>query len=94
MAFQLILLSFIKRNNKNMKKITLLVLTVLLMAGCNKETVKSTVTSNSVIVVDGTTQDSCEYYPSYGHKGNCKFCAERRKKELDSLTITIWEGFE
>ena len=79
-----------------MKKITLLALalTALMMVGCSKETNKPIVTSNSVIVVDGTTQDSCEYYPSYGHKGNCKFCAERRKKELDSLTITIWNGFE
>ena len=76
-----------------MKKITLLTLLTLIsfmMVGCSKETV----TRNSVIVVDETTQDSCEYYPSYGHKGNCKFCAERRKKELDSLTITIWNGFE
>jgi uncharacterized protein YcfL len=77
-----------------MKKITLLALISLMMVGCSKEMVKPTVTSNSVIVVDGITQDSCEYYPSYGHKGNCKFCAERRKKELDSLVIEIWEGFE
>lgn len=39
--------------------------------------------------------DKCEYifaapYMSYrgylAHKGNCKFCAERRKKELESIT--------
>ena len=40
--------------------------------------------------------DSCEYimgrscsgYNGYGylsHKGNCKYCAERRKRELQSL---------
>lgn len=77
-----------------MKKIVLLALVTLMMVVCCKEMNKSTVTSNSVIVVDGTTKDSCEYYPSYGHKGNCKFCAERRKKELDCLTIKIWDGFE
>lgn len=48
-------------------------------------------------VVDGYQQyvcviDSCEYLVSgtgnshnICHKGNCKFCAERRKKELVTL---------
>jgi len=32
------------------------------------------------------TIDSCEYITSIkqlAHKGNCKYCAERRKKELE-----------
>lgn len=46
--------------------------------------------------------DSCEYlkgfeeygYRGYGyfaHKGNCKFCAERRKEELEKLVIKLKE---
>ena len=79
-----------------MKKITLLALTALMMVGCRYKTTDYNVrlATNSVIVIDENTQDSCEYYPGYGHKGTCKFCAERRKKELDSLTIKIWNGFE
>ena len=79
-----------------MKKITLLALTAFMMVGCRYKITDYNVrlATNSVIVVDENTQDSCEYYPSYGHRGNCKFCAERRKKELDSLVIEIWEGFE
>lgn len=49
------------------------------------------VKDHKVIVID-----SCEYivydvsqgYSGFGfmaHKGNCKYCAERRKKELESL---------
>ena len=79
-----------------MKKITLLTFITITLVGCRYKRTGANVTlaSNPVIVVDENTQDSCEYYPSYGHKGTCKFCAERRKKELDSLALKIWEGFE
>lgn len=40
--------------------------------------------------------DSCEYIHIAGisglqHKGNCKFCAKRRKKELEELIRKIKE---
>ena len=46
--------------------------------------------------------DSCEYlegsetygYSGYGyfaHKGNCRFCKERRQKELEELVIKLKE---
>lgn len=52
---------------------------------------KNAQTSLQVVVID-----SCEYligkaaagYNGYGylsHKGNCKYCAERRKRELQNL---------
>ena len=76
-----------------MKKIILLALTALMMVGCRYEYTESNVrvASNSVIVVDKHTQDSCEYYPTYGHKGNCRFCKERRQKELKELVIKLKE---
>ena len=75
-----------------MKKLIFLALTALVMTGCNYEKVKYKVTDDYYIVVI----DSCEYVkygPSYGfqHKGNCKFCAERRKKELEELVSKLKE---
>ena len=38
--------------------------------------------------------DSCEYISAYhqlAHKGNCKYCAKRRKKELKELIKAIKE---
>ena len=50
--------------------------------------------------------DSCEYivntekyayaytegnYTTYSHKGNCRFCKERRQKELEELVIRLKE---
>lgn len=69
-----------------MKNIILLALTTLMMVGCNNEPVKYKVTEDYFIV----EIDSCEYVrygPAYGfqHKGNCRFCAERRKQELKEL---------
>ena len=76
-----------------MKKIILLVLTTLMMVGCRyKSTGTNVITvSNPMVVVDENTQDSCEYYPTYGHKGNCRFCKERRQKELEKLVIKLKE---
>jgi len=83
-----------------MKKIALLALTVLIMVGCeDQQRYAKALANNDNFGV--CVYDSCEYvvrsvgYKGFlAHKGNCKFCAERRKKELDSLAIKIWEGFE
>lgn len=80
-----------------MKKIILLALTALMMVGCRYKSTGVNIieASNAVIIVDGNTLDSCEYYPNYGHKGNCRFCAERdsikRKKELEELVTKLKE---
>ena len=69
-----------------MKKIILLTLAAVIMVGCytNKTYYSRTKTY---------TIDSCEYigycedtyYDFLAHKGNCQFCAERRKQELKEL---------
>ena len=105
-----------------MKKIILLTLTVLMMAGCNTKTeeqrynnylqeqkeVKRRIEHQnrwkgySVIVID-----SCEYIVKtintyeglnratqsgyLAHKGNCRFCKERRQKELKELVEQLKE---
>ena len=77
-----------------MKKLILLALAVVMMAGCeesNEAPKCGEANQFSIIMVD-----SCEYllrtytagYSGYGylaHKGNCRFCAERRKQELKEL---------
>ena len=65
-----------------MKKLILLVLTALIMVGCDKDAF------NKVYGYGYQEIDSCEYIvASYRitHKGNCKYCAERRKQELKEL---------
>ena len=78
-----------------MKKIILLALTALMMVGCVEKSTQPIElhTLNTYIV------DSCEYVGkgigSYSgilaHKGNCRFCAERRKQELELLAEQIKE---
>jgi uncharacterized lipoprotein NlpE involved in copper resistance len=80
-----------------MKKITLLALTAFMMVGCDNNSNSNIDTKTGGTICETIIVDSCEYikgYNSLAHKGNCKFCAERRKKELDSLALKIWEGFE
>ena len=85
-----------------MKKLILLALTSLIMAGCVYETEaeieeQKRLNGFNIIVID-----SCEYlkkkegggYLGYGflaHKGNCRFCKERRQKELEELVIKLRE---
>lgn len=77
------------------KKVVLLALAAVMMAGCEDELnyapISGKVNQFTIIVVD-----SCEYlygreaagYAGYGfiaHKGNCRFCKERREKEIKEL---------
>ena len=69
-----------------MKKLLLLALTTMMMVGCEEEMDKST----KMVQFKVLQIDSCEYlkidgYYGFSHKGNCKFCAERRKQELKEL---------
>lgn len=77
-----------------MKKLILLALTALMMMGCGNE--------RPIKNVDGVnieTIDSCEYirffthngFRVYSHKGNCRFCKERRQKELEELVEQLKE---
>ena len=75
-----------------MKKTILLALTALMMVGCSEEMDKST----KMVQFKVLQIDSCEYlrvdgYYGYAHKGNCRFCKERRQKELEELVIKLNE---
>ena len=81
----------------NMKKFALLALTALIIVGCDYNSNRNIDTKTEGCLYGTIIVDSCEYIRGgyrLAHKGNCKFCAERRKKELDSLALKIWEGFE
>ena len=73
------------------KKIILLVFTTLMMVSCynNQNDIAKSVEERDFGVC---VFDSCEYlirssgYKGYlAHKGNCRFCKERRQKELEGL---------
>ncbi len=85
-----------------MKKIILFALTALMIVGCECSTdaeieERKLLKGFNVVVID-----SCEYlkahndrgYSGYGyfaHKGNCRFCKERRQKELKELVEQLKE---
>lgn len=78
-----------------MKKI-ILVLATMMMAGCGDKVIKTDYYTGEGIRV--SIIDSCEYIhyscgwgPEYTHKGNCRFCKERRQKELKKLVIRLKE---
>ena len=77
-----------------MKKIILLALATLMMVGCGLSVEDDTEICTEVYHV--IILDSCEYYSNtikydLTHKGNCRFCKERRQKELEELVIKIKE---
>ena len=76
------------------KNIILLALTSLVMVGCGKD-VQYSIEGMEISIID-----SCEYIKCYTygfnsfvycHKGNCKFCKERRQKELKELVNKLKE---
>ena len=79
-----------------MKKIIMLALTALMMVGCVEKDSNGhiAITSDNYNNPKLSIIDSCEYINwSYGlaHKGNCRFCKERRQKELKELVIKLKE---
>lgn len=79
------------------KNIILLALTVLVMIGCGD--VKQPDGTYKPSSYKTYTIDSCEYVglaigsqsDYLAHKGNCRFCKERRQKELKELIIKLNE---
>ena len=68
------------------KKIILFALTVLMMIGCDN--------NGKPLGYTYIELDSCEYITGLNqlaHKGNCRFCKERRQKELEELVIKLKE---
>jgi len=74
----------------------LLALTVLMMVGCGDKFIETDYYTSEGLRV--SIIDSCEYIhyscgwgPEYTHKGNCRFCKERRQKELKELIEQLKE---
>lgn len=66
------------------KKLILLALTALVMVGCDN--------NGKPLGYTYLELDSCEYIVGLNqlaHKGNCRFCKERRQKELEDLVIKL-----
>lgn len=85
-----------------MKKIILLALAALIMVGCECKTDAEIEEAERLNGFNIVVIDSCEYlgksetygYQGYGyfaHKGNCRFCKERRQKELEELITKLKE---
>jgi uncharacterized lipoprotein NlpE involved in copper resistance len=77
-----------------MKKIILSALTAFVMMGCENSVEKDTklVDENYHVII----YDSCEYISGITkwdltHKGNCRFCKERRQKELKDIVEQLKE---
>lgn len=71
-----------------MKRIILLALAALMMVGCDWNSTYEVDTKKDGILYGTIIIDSCEYIRGVdrlAHKGNCKFCKERRQKELEKL---------
>jgi hypothetical protein len=75
-----------------MKKFILLALAALVMVGCEDTSISYTTSDGTIVEVI----DSCEYimqhtymYDIHTHKGNCRFCKERRQKEMKELIEQI-----
>lgn len=76
-----------------MKKLILLALLAVIMAGCGSDIkyTKHQTTTQSVGVFE---YDSCEYitiYQGVSHKGNCKYCAQRDSIKWEKRKAEIVE---
>lgn len=72
-----------------MKKLLLLALAAVLMAGCTPVMKTDHYTNEGLEI---SIIDSCEYIhyscgwgPEYTHKGNCKYCEQRRQREIREI---------
>ena len=75
-----------------MKKLIFLALTALMTAGCSYNSNRNIDTKIEGAIYGTIIIDSCEYIrglDKLAHKGNCRFCKERRQKELEELVIKL-----
>ena len=71
-----------------MKKFILLTLTYFIAVGCDHQNADGSYSTSGSLMMETVVIDSCEYISAYNrlaHKGNCRFCAERRKQEIKDL---------
>ena len=72
----------------------LLSFTTLIMVGCNYNSNHNINTKDEGSIYGTIIIDSCEYIRGankLAHKGNCRFCKERREKELKYIIEQIKE---
>ncbi len=77
-----------------MKKFILLALIALVMIGCEYQNSDDSNDTSKTPWIETITIDSCEYISGFyklTHKGNCRFCKERKQKELEELVIKLKE---
>lgn len=78
-----------------MKKIILLALTALMVVGCDKPVTIDTKEGLEIVNIDSCEYIKCYTYGInsyvYSHKGNCRFCKERREKVLKELVEQLKE---
>lgn len=75
----------------DMKKLLLLSLP-LLMVGCEtSERIDTQLCEENyhTIVIDSCEYLSCKRLYDLTHKGNCKFCADRRRQEIKELVYEL-----
>lgn len=75
-----------------MKKIILLTLTAFTVVGCDYQNADGSYSTSRSLMMETVVIDSCEYISAYNrlaHKGNCHFCAERRRQEMKDLVKEI-----
>lgn len=83
-----------------MKNIMLLILTALITVGCEYKSEAKIEEAERLSGFNTVVIDSCEYlimsksayqagYGYFSHKGNCRFCKERRQKELRELITEL-----
>lgn len=76
------------------KKITLLALVALIMVGCDYRNPDGSYDTSKSFDLRTVVIDSCEYVDGYhalAHKGNYRFCRERRQKELKGVVTKLKE---
>ena len=69
-------------------------LAALMMVGCDYNSNRNIDTKTEGIIYGTIIIDSCEYIKGaekLAHKGNCKFCKERRQKEMKELVEQLKE---
>lgn len=76
------------------RNLILLALTTLMVVGCDERKQDGSFDTSRSINYETIVIDSCEYIRGYhrlAHKGKCRFCAERRRKELKEIVEQLKE---
>lgn len=76
------------------RNLILLALATLMVVGCDERKPDGSFDTSRSINFETIVIDSCEYIQAWyklSHKGNCRFCAERRKQELKELVEQLKE---